>query len=503
MNKKWDHVAALTALLIFGLSLSARVRPDGFDNAGYSLTARAIVQYGTTRVDPIVGKLASLGSCGGGDCQVVVFSGRTYALSSRGDALYNYYPIGTSIAILPVIAVAQVAGYEISGANAKFLEYWLAAISVVLAYLLSNAIFRSFVSPKASWLWSTGFILASPLISTMGSALWSSNYAVVFSLASICLLIRRPFDNRFLWASSIAFLSFMSFLCKPTNALVILVILIYIFVKLRKYTVSFIINIIFFASIFITYSLITFNQLFPPYYMSGSWQNQFSLSGLWGVLASPSRGLFIYQPYLLVILVLTLKYIRKLSNNILFILIIIFILTYMYSVVSMTVWWGGFCFGSRLMAEAFPFIIMLSTMLWQIVTNEKSRSVQHLSTISLFVLFIPGILINTGQGLYNPNVLAWNGISGQSFSINKDTEYLWNWRYPQFLASADSIAERNHEAAAQELRDALPRLTNYTFGTIITPDSNIAVFDNCLMLNAAMGKHGDGQTAVRQQYGCA
>jgi hypothetical protein len=53
-------------------------------------------------------------------------------------------------------------------------------------------------------------------------------------------------------------------------------------------------------------------------------------------------------------------------------------------------------------------------------------------------LGLSSILIHSGQGLLNSKTAHWNSIT----SIDQNVNYVYDWRYPQFLVTTQSFYER-------------------------------------------------------------
>jgi hypothetical protein len=71
-----------------------------------------------------------------------------------------------------------------------------------------------------------------------------------------------------------------------------------------------------------------------------------------------------------------------------------------------------------------------------------------------------GIWVHTWQGLYNLHSVMWNGGAwGETLgdlNIDEHHEYLFDWRYPQMLASESMIRNRFHEHGLRALPQTTP-----------------------------------------------
>src|SRR5262249_31099697 len=93
----------------------------------------------------------------------------------------------------------------------------------------------------------------------------------------------------------------------------------------------------------------------------GNWS--WKLDSLWGVLASPSRGVLVYQPWLLLALAAPLARPWRVAGRAGLAALGWFCVAVIGLQVALVsgwrCWWGGDCWGSRLVAEAVPVAALL------------------------------------------------------------------------------------------------------------------------------------------------
>jgi hypothetical protein len=145
-----------------------------------------------------------------------------------------------------------------------------------------------------------------------------------------------------------------------------------------------------------------------------------------GVLFSPGRGLFIYQPVLLLLAFLAWRDARSTGTHPLPAGWAIFAIAtctfHLLLAASWPIWWGGFCYGSRLVAEVVPIMALatIRPVTWLLQTRH-----------GLAILGVVGIL---GAGIHAPclytDAWLWNAIP---ISADAHPERLWNWTSPPFL----------------------------------------------------------------------
>ena len=134
----------------------------------------------------------------------------------------------------------------------------------------------------------------------------------------------------------------------------------------------------------------------------------------------------------------------------------------------MGLWWGGWGFGSRLMTDVLPAFLLLALLVAASARQNLSDGAWRAAVAAFGALALVAVLINSGQGLYNPATLAWNRwpMPGGPGEAGEEALML-DWRYPQFLAGTNQLAAR-----------ALPYLEQpVQAGQVILPTSPEVLFD--------------------------
>src|SRR5262249_18409616 len=154
---------------------------------------------------------------------------------------------------------------------------------------------------------------------------------------------------------------------------------------------------------------------------AASW-SPFDLISLAGVFISPARGVLVYQPWVPLVGLSLLPSLRDKMTGaerstcppgwIGFCLCVILLQLALIS--SWKCWWGGYCWGSRLAAEAVPFLALLCVrpiaILWR--TGTGRGLVISLALLSC-LMHAPAIFLRSAD---------WNG----RVDINHHPEKLWS-----------------------------------------------------------------------------
>src|SRR3984893_13820375 len=175
----------------------------GMDPRGSTLVAQSLIEHGTIRVDGY--KLPAA----------------PWLFEVKNGHTYGTYPLGTPLLVLPFVAMALSQGSDIQIDNVDFgLQKQVAGLTLIVFMCLAYLILRCFAEPVTSALTAAGWTLGSGVMSTMGAALWSVNFTVIFECIVVLILVRyftgksnrlRPFV--------VGMFLFAAYLCRPSAAL--------------------------------------------------------------------------------------------------------------------------------------------------------------------------------------------------------------------------------------------------------------------------------------------
>ena len=210
----------------------------------------------------------------------------------------------------------------------------------------------------------------------------------------------------------------------------------------------------------------------PPYY----WLKRLVVARpgsvgvrLYGLLFSPSRGFFTFSPFFLLVLGGAVWFLRPVKRHSLFLFSLTWFVLQLVIVARATRWWGGWSYGPRLLTEVIPAFVLLTILLWRELSPRLTARRRYALVAAYLLLGAAGIFINSAQGLYNEETQRWNGALAPN--VDFFPEYLLSWRYPQFLASPDSLCRRHWAFVNDELRQNHIQLAPYGPGEVITHDA--------------------------------
>ncbi|MDP2166808.1 MAG: hypothetical protein Q8J64_00575 [Thermodesulfovibrionales bacterium] len=403
------------ASAIFFLVVNAEVRNTDSDPAGSLHLSQLLIQHQTLRFDDHL-----LGMQGG-----------LHIKEAANGHYYYYFPIGTSLFSAPLVCAANMLGEDMFQSDYKT-QIAIAALLCAAVYLIIYATLRCYLAPWPSFAVSTVSFLGSSLMSTMGTALWSLNFTTLFTGIGLYMLAlhdsgKTKTVNPYLLGAVL----FSAYLCRPTASVFAACVVVYVFLRQRSaaYRLSAALSLLF--VLFAVFSLFEYGKILPDYYSPGRLETGAFWTALYGNLLSPARGILIFSPFLVPVFFGAIVYFRELRSQGMFYLVSVWFVLHLATVSNFPHWWGGWSYGSRLLADALPGLILLTALLWRGISGAAAKKWITVACAAVFfVLGAAGIFINTAQGLYNPYAGQW----WNTFpNINEHTERLFDWRYPQFL----------------------------------------------------------------------
>jgi len=453
MMGKMKIINGLMLLAAFLLVSFSTVRHTGSDPRASLLVSESILTHGTLKLDHY-----------GAD--VLARYGR--AVREKNGHFYDYFPLGTPLVSLPFVALARGWGLTMTGSGAA-VQIMIASVTAVLTLLLLLKMAGLFLSPLSAALISGLFWFGTSLAGTCGTALWSHNFATLFALAAIyCALKEAEGQGGRHWLS-IGICLFFAYLCRPNMALLAPAVLLFYLSYNRRDAVNAGLLLTALLACFAAFSFYEFGQILPDYYFSNPAakaeiqrflvENSYPTEirgvvprALFGNLFSPARGLFIYSPFLLAAWLcrrsVSVKF--KLNKSWLLIGVVwplahyLLISVYNVSMCGYPLWWAGHSYGARLMTDILPGLFLLTIRTWPVAVRGKFNGifVIILAASSLFAVYV-----HSYQGLFKPYSAQWNAEP----NIDKNPEYLFDWKYPQFLHNRERHNARLLDHAAKTL----------------------------------------------------
>jgi hypothetical protein len=169
-------------------------------------------------------------------------------------------------------------------------------------------------------------------------------------------------------------------------------------------------------------------------------------TGLYGLLFSPSRGLFVYTPYLVFALIALLRAWRwpgEVAGRFRGLFLVWLATLVLYATYSE--WWGGRVFGSRFLDDLAP--VLFAALGWGtsvgMLGSRFARALFAIAAAWSFVLFQAAAFV------YDK---SWDTFP---VNVNDDPSKLFDWNDPQWLAVLRQVPLADERAIAGAALSAL------------------------------------------------
>jgi hypothetical protein len=267
--------------------------------------------------------------------------------------------------------------------------------------------------------------------STASRGLWSHTWETLLVSVAIFLLVRNEVGIKPLRPVLLGSIAAWLYFIRPSASLVVVAIAIYLFLRQRRQLVPYLLTGMVWLALFVLYSWREFGTVLPSYYKPTRLRLDLFAIAFAGNLISPSRGLLVYVPILLFVLVLLLRFWSELKRNALVWLAIFVVSAHLLLVASFANrwgdWWGGASFGPRYLAELVPWFSLLA--MFGIAAMLRRDSARRLAIGLGATLLAISIFINA-RGALSESTWKWT----QPSTDEQMRAQLWDWRHPQFLA---------------------------------------------------------------------
>lgn len=408
----------LIILASLGVYLSNQARIDVGDTVPARYLPVSILREGNLDLDEIVPKFCVPSS------HYYVPSRKTaYFMHRYQQHHYSVYPVAPSILAVPVFAAARLVGVGWDERGLIRIEKCTASLFVALSVGFLFLTLREFLSIRWALVVAAVYAFGTSSWSVTSQALWQHSASQMMTSLALLLLVRGGRAPRLIAWAGVAVA--VAVLCRPTNIIVAAGLGGYVLVRHTRQSVWFIVCGLPFAGLLLAYNWLVCGNFFGGYVGCANWFREAMplprvAEHLAGLLVSPSRGLFIYSPILLLAVpgVLITWWRRKLD---LFFWSGLVCMGYVSLIARWPMWYGGNSFGPRLLSDALPFFALLLVPVVRVLPRSRLLCVLGAPLLVWsFVVHGTGAFWDDGTWDANP-------------PIHLSQERLWDWGRPQFL----------------------------------------------------------------------
>lgn len=359
--------------------------------------------------------------------------------------LYGY-PIGSSILSLPIYKLYCAAtGRNVLDSFSQYDMLAEAEIQFFIACILASAtvivlcfIASQYLTQSYSLVTALAFGCGSMLWSTCSRGLWAHTWLVLL-LAISLLLLNKLFVTRYqgskLLYLLLGILCFFMYITRPQAIFSIITIYLIITYLSR---IGLMLSLLSSGLLFAVYSFWNYALLgqftYPLVYSSSDIDFLDTGYRLWNLLFSPSRGLFLFCPYLLLSLFVVIAYWKHIPNRVLTIASLGVLLTYIALFSNYRGWHGGYCYGPRYFTDILPWLYLICIQ--SIAARGSSLQTSRYNFLSKLLLFVFWLLLVWGiaihyRGANSLQTWQWNYAC---VTHAEHERHATDWKHPQFLA---------------------------------------------------------------------
>ncbi len=315
--------------------------------------------------------------------------GIPYYLRRTEGHYYSAYTVGPAVLALPIYLVPVLAGMDPESKNNETLARFTAALVTACSAVFLFLALQLLVSTRWAYAFSLAYAFGTVSLSISSQMMWQHGPSQLFMALFLYLMVLGKERYKYIpWACLAASCAIVM---RSTNALAVLPFGLLILLRHRRLLIFSALLFIVPVLLLATYYLVHFGALSASFEFSRlsilSCFRQIPLyEGLLGILLSPAKGLFVYSPVLLLAIAGSAIGIR--ARNGLLIASTVGVILVVLLVSQWFMWWGGHCYGYRLLADITP---LLCFCLYPLGTKlEKSR----LLSAIFFTLMVVSIFIH-------------------------------------------------------------------------------------------------------------
>lgn len=367
------------------------------------------------------------------------FTAGDYDVVERGDAVLPFFPYAPMVLLVPGVAAAEAAGVDVPDLRlihpnqTWIIELPAAALAVALATVVmamlgwALAIGDEAARRRAGFATALTFAFATAAWSTGSRSFWQHTPAMLLVAAALLAMVWASQDpQRSLLPAGAA--AGGAYLMRPTSATVVVVLAVWALLAMRDRALSFIAGGTLVAIPFVAVNVWQYGAILPPYFdplRLGTEARISFVEGLAVHLVSPSRGLLVYTPLLLLV-PWSLRLARQRGAPFTPYAAGLAIVVLHWVVVASYGSTGGAAYGARFFTEVTPVLVLLLVPLLSAFAGGELEPAARRATTVLLALSV----LLAGIGGTTRAAFCW---SATPVPLDEDASRLWDFSDPQML----------------------------------------------------------------------
>lgn len=370
-----------------------------------------------------------------------------YQFVRHPNGVFYGYPLGSSVLSVPLVKHYGLdRGLSIIGPNGTHNAALEAELQVKVASRVSAAIVvlfyliaRFFCPPAAAGFIAAGFAFGSPVFSTLSRALWSHTWAVFWLSVVVALLVVARRVRAPTWRTDVSLgvvlgtALFWAVFCRQHAAISAVAVGVYLLLHHRRLLGFTVFTGGLWSAALVLVSRSYFGSNLPPtVYTAGTIDGHDMLNRFAWLMVSPSRGLLVFCPYLVVVGAILARWRKHLTDAGLLLPAGLAVLTHMAVFAAYSGWHGGSSYGPRYFCDVLPWFALATAIgvggLLK-VTDVGFPWQKVLTVGALALCFGWGVFVHA-HGANSVAAWFWNH---RSIAVGHEAA-VKEWGHPQFLA---------------------------------------------------------------------
>lgn len=337
--------------------------------------------------------------------------GKVYSISGIGQSLsaIPFYLAGTGIALFFPENKERILIFSVS-----LLNQFITALICVLIYLILRKFKYSSIASFSTVSFYGISTIAWPYSKYFFNVILTS-FFLLLAFSLLCNSYKGPDFKKIILAG---FALACSVLVRPETIILLPVFILYIYSRKDSHRMR---AVWWFSGpvaigtlLVLYYNFIRFGNIFEIGYPQDATFSTPVLTGVYGLLFSSGKSIFLYSPVLILSLALLPEFIRRHKNE--GILVILLFLFSLFFYARWFNWHGGRCWGPRFLVPSTAFLILPAVQIFDQPLNSK-----RWPGIFALILFIAGLLIQLSAVLVNYN--SYFDIIEEKVNINLNNTF--------------------------------------------------------------------------------
>lgn len=277
--------------------------------------------------------------------------------------------------------------------------------------------------------------LGSSLWSVASRSLWQHGPSVLLSASALlaATYLARTGGRRAAVACGAAAAG--SFAVRPTEAVLVLALGGWIWLRQRPALPWAALGASPVTVLLVAVGLLEYDQPLPDYYVPGQVGSRFDVApvaAILGNLVSPSRGLLVFSPWVLLAGAGITCVARRRDQDGLLAVAFVVVVGHLAVLASFGHWWGGASYGPRLTSDLLPVVVLLCLPAVAFLAAGGAR-VRLARAVSAVLVGLA--VVAHGQGAVLASTWCWNA----KRDVDRNPGVLWDWRDPQITSGLRAV----------------------------------------------------------------